>query len=219
MFSPAIRCWAVLLAFYLAGFPLYAQVRDTVKSAPGAEKTPAHRSAPVSAVAPSLHTQNAVQGPDEEKDTLETSFDHDILLEQRNNSVSPVPPPSQTETGLQRGDQASNAGDYLQGVIDGKRDARGKPLWILAGLAGSGLCICFGAAGIGLAVAVPYYPSGEDLLGKSSSYIEGYIAGYKSATRWKNAGWATLGFALAIVIDIALDLSITFGNFHISMTN
>jgi hypothetical protein len=124
--------------------------------------------------------------------------------------VAQTPPPQQTQetpTQTPNVSKSSNFDDYLLGKMDGKRDARGKPVWILAGLTGTGFCLCIGVAGIGVALIVPPSPPESALMGKSSTYIQGYSEGYKSKARVKNAGWATLGCAMAALINIIINLA------------
>lgn len=211
MFSAAYKCWAVLLSFCLAAFPLYAEVHDTVTTAVGTATSPVKQNASIE--------KAPTQEPDPNAEPAINTTDSEPAPALNNSTASQVSPPLQPDTGLQEPDRASALKDYLQGTKDGKRDSKGKPLWILAGLSGTGLCICFGAAGIGIALAVPYYPPppAEMLIGKSSKYIEGYYEGYTASIRWKNAAWALLGCAIAVAVDIALNWQISFGNFYVNM--
>jgi hypothetical protein len=121
---------------------------------------------------------------------------------------TPPPPqaqPASTEAG--KSSKASNFDEYLLGKTTGQAEARGKPVWILAGLAGTGLCLCIGCAGIGIAFAVPPTPPESAFMGKSSSFIQGYTEGYKSKARIKNAGWATIGCAMAAIINVVINLA------------
>ncbi|MGA2506934.1 MAG: hypothetical protein ABSF80_05600 [Chitinispirillaceae bacterium] len=101
--------------------------------------------------------------------------------------------------------QLSDADQYLAGKRNGKLDAEGKKAWILAGL--PGIC-CYGAGGIGIILSfmVPPEPPESALLGKSTSYIFGYTEAYKSAARWKNAKWATLGCGIGTAVTVIVYL-------------
>jgi hypothetical protein len=212
MYSMAFKCWAVLMSSFLTAYPLCAQVGDTSPIPPGVIAAPVHPD--------SLHRDGsslqqlkpALQTPDPEIDSEEVRLNANA---ESFENKKPFP----AETGLQEPDDAAMMKDYLRGIAEGKRDTKGRPYWVLAGLSGTGLCICFSVAGIGLALAVPYYPPppGEMLVGKSSKYIEGYYEGYTARSRWKNAAWASLGFLAAVAIDLALNYPITFGNIHIDM--
>lgn len=214
MYPKAFKCWAVLLSLCLAAYPLYAQSNAAQKKIPGVILAPVQPDS-LFPQAPSLPmVKPEPQALDPEMDAEEIRM-NPTPASFENNVSSPA------ETTLQEPDEATKMKDYLQGIAEGKRDAKGKPYWVLAGLSGTGLCICFSVAGIGLALAVPYYPPppGEMLIGKSSKYIEGYYEGFTARSRWKNAGWATLGCLVAVIIDVALSYPITFGNFHIDMEN
>jgi cytochrome c553 len=101
--------------------------------------------------------------------------------------------------------------DYLRGREDARMDARGSPLWILAGLTGTGFCILIGCAGIGVAAIFPPSPPAEKLVGKSSNYILGYTEEYKRKSRIYNAMWATLGCTIAAGINLIVSLIIYGG--------
>jgi hypothetical protein len=208
MYSLVFKCWAILLSFCLTAFPLYAQVHDSALVAHGTKAERAtHRADEPSTAEIQSEAREIDPVIDLEEIRLNANY-----LPPRNDTVS-----SPDEGGLQEPDEATRMKDYSRGKTDGKRDTRGKPFWILAGLSGTGICICFSVAGIGLALAVPYYPPppAEMLVGKSTSYIEGYYEGYTARSRWKNAGWATLGCVIAVAIDFALNYPITFGNIHV----
>lgn len=88
--------------------------------------------------------------------------------------------------------------DYLQGKEDGKRDGKGSPGWLAAGL----FCGIFGFIG---ALSSNPSPPAEKLMGKSSEYILGYTEGYKSSAKTKNiyyacGGWALLGGIYLIIL-------------------
>lgn len=212
MYSIAFKCWAVLLSSCLAVYPLFAQTHDTVKITPPVMAAPLQADS-LLRQGPSLpQIQPETHATDPEMDIEEVRLN-------ANSGSFENEKPLPAETGMQERDEATMMKDYQHGIAEGKRDTKGKPYWVLAGLSGTGLCICFGVAGIGLALAVPYYPPppGEMLIGKSSKYIEGYYEGYTARSRWKNAGWAMLGCLVAVLIDIALNYPITFGNIHVDM--
>ena len=81
---------------------------------------------------------------------------------------------------------------YAQGEIDGKKNAKGNPLWLLPGI---GCCI-FGVGAA--AISVPN-PRPEYLSGKSSDYIQGFTDGYKSSTRKRNLIYASIGAVITTV--------------------
>lgn len=87
--------------------------------------------------------------------------------------------------------------DYVQGKMDGERDARGNPVWFLAGLG----CGIFGL--IGAFVIAPSPPT-HALVGKSSDYVLGYTEGYKSKARSGNAMYAAVGAITWVVIYLAV---------------
>jgi hypothetical protein len=91
---------------------------------------------------------------------------------------------------------AQVADECWQGKADGERDAKGNPLWILAGLG----CGIFGA---GAAYLAKPSPPTYALMGKSSQYVLCYTEAYQSKSRWKNTGYAFLGWATWIVIFLA----------------
>jgi hypothetical protein len=97
--------------------------------------------------------------------------------------------------------------EYLKGKMEGQAAAKGSGWWVLAGLSGAGFCLCIGVAGIIVAALVPPKPPEQALIGKSSNYVLGYTEGYKSKGRWKNAGYASIGCALAAVINLVINLA------------
>lgn len=99
-------------------------------------------------------------------------------------------------------------GDYFRGKLDGERDARGNPLWVLAGLSGTGCCLLIGCAGVGLAYAVPPSPPPAALMGKSSEYVLGYTEGYKSKARLKNTAYAAAGCCAAAAVNVVINLAL-----------
>ena len=106
---------------------------------------------------------------------------------------------------------AEQEGGYLQGRTDGDRDAKGSAAWILAGLTGTGFCLCIGCVGVGLAYAIAPSPPAQGLLGKSAQYVQGYTEAYKNKARKANAGYAAAGCATAAVINIIINIAT--GNF------
>jgi len=100
---------------------------------------------------------------------------------------------------------------YLQGRSDGNRDARGNAAWILAGLTGTGFCLCIGCVGVGIAYAIAPSPPAQALLGKSAQYVQGYTEAYKNKARKDNAGYAAAGCATAAVINLIINVAT--GNF------
>jgi len=176
---PFFKFCAIALSVGLIGIPSYVLGQDTAKvKQAGVQDTSKQSSMP----APS--SQGAVYP-----------------------AANTAPPPLQQAAPAAGSSKPNNFDDYLQGKMDGKREARGNPVWILAGLAGTGLCLCIGVAGIGIAFAVAPSPPETALMGKSTSYIQGYTEGYKSKGRLGNAGWATLGCTIAAVINIVINLA------------
>ena len=99
-----------------------------------------------------------------------------------------------------------SASDYLQGKADASIDAKSNPLWVLAGLSGTGFCLLFGIAGIGLAAVMPPSPPSENLMGRSQMYITGYTEEYRRKGRWGNVKYATIGCGMAAVINLLINL-------------
>ncbi len=87
--------------------------------------------------------------------------------------------------------------EYLQGKLEGERDAKGDPLWLLAGIG------C-GIFAIGAAFFTHPNPPAEMLIGKSSEYVLGYSEGYRSKARNSNVMYASIGCLLSIAIGAAL---------------
>jgi len=102
---------------------------------------------------------------------------------------------------------AQQQDDYLQGKMQGELDAKGSPVWILAGLSGTYCCLLFGVAGIGAAYMIPPSPPINTLLGKSSNYVIGYTEGYKNKAKKKNATYASFGCLAAALINILINAS------------
>lgn len=92
--------------------------------------------------------------------------------------------------------QAQQPSDFLQGKMDGERDAKGNFLWFIAGVG------C-GIFGIGAAYIVKPEPSATALVGKSSDYVLGYTEGYKEEGRSKNTTYAAVGCLTWSVIYLA----------------
>ncbi|MBN2357697.1 hypothetical protein JXO59_16410 [candidate division KSB1 bacterium] len=92
---------------------------------------------------------------------------------------------------------AQGSDDFIQGKVDGERDAKGDPLWILAGVA----CSCIG---VGAAYFTTPSPPSHALIGKSSEYVLGYTEGYKNKARNTNVMYACLGWLVSAAISIAL---------------
>jgi hypothetical protein len=87
-------------------------------------------------------------------------------------------------------------GDFMLGKIQGEADAKGSPLWFLAGLG------C-GIIGVGVAYLVkPGVPASE-LIGQSSDYTLGYSEGYKNKGRLKNTEYACVGWGVWMIVYFA----------------
>jgi hypothetical protein len=179
-YSFAFKCWAVLLSISIVYLPCFSQVQDSTALQQGQSASDTAQYPPATQYAPANQTPPPPQ----------------------------IPQPQPTSTiANNTSSKASNFDDYLLGKQTGQAEAKGKPVWILAGLTGTGLCLCIGVAGIGVAFAVPPSPPESALMGKSTSFIQGYTEGYKSKARIKNAGWASLGCAMAAVINVIINLS------------
>lgn len=92
--------------------------------------------------------------------------------------------------------------EYLQGKMDGEREAKGNNMWFLAGclLGGVGIIIAY--------VMEPDVPT-QQLVGKSPEYVQGYTEGYKKKAQTKNAmsalyGCLALGVAYIILYAAVL---------------
>jgi hypothetical protein len=114
---------------------------------------------------------------------------------------------AQPATAAPTGKKANDFDEYLQGKMDGKIASKGHAAWILAGLAGTGLCLLIGCAGVGLALIVQPSPPETALMGKSQAYINGFTEAYKSKSRVKNAGWACVGVVFAALINVTINLA------------
>jgi uncharacterized membrane protein YfcA len=89
--------------------------------------------------------------------------------------------------------------EYLQGKMDGERDAEGSPFWFLVGFT------C-GILGVGGAyIMTPQVPP-VALIGKSIEYISGYTAGYQEKARNQNALYASAGCAAGYVLYLLVIL-------------
>jgi hypothetical protein len=92
------------------------------------------------------------------------------------------------------------ASDYVQGKLDGERDATGSALWILAGVG----CGCFGVLG---AYVFRPSPPAERLIGKTADYVIGYRDGYKGKSANRNALYAAGGWLAFVVVYYSIVLS------------
>lgn len=113
------------------------------------------------------------------------------------------PPETALEVKPDAGPHGGDGNDYEKGRVDGRLDAKGNALWVLAGSPGL-CCSGVGVVGVALSILVPPRPPVSNLLGKSSSYIQGYTEGYKSKARWKNAGWSSLGCIAGTAVVTAI---------------
>lgn len=86
--------------------------------------------------------------------------------------------------------------EYARGKLEGERDARGNPLWLLAGVG----CGIFGA---GAAYFIKPTPPSHALMGKSPDYVLGYTEGFQNKARMSNVGYACAGWAAFAAIYIA----------------
>jgi len=92
--------------------------------------------------------------------------------------------------------------DYLQGKMQGELDAKGNPLWIIAGLG------C-GIFGVGAAYFTKPSPPSMAIMGKSTEYILGYTEGYQNKSRNTNTGYACGGWAAWLVMYLLFLSSVT----------
>lgn len=93
--------------------------------------------------------------------------------------------------------RSSATSDYLQGKLDGERDAKGNPAWFLAGAA----CGIFGA---GAAYFIKPEPPASALVGKSAQYVLGYREGYQNKSSGKNLGYACAGWAALVIVYVVI---------------
>lgn len=103
-------------------------------------------------------------------------------------SYTPVRPPYSAT--------ADPASGYAQGHIDGERDYRASPAWIVAGV-GCGLF------GVGYAWLVPPEPPSQALVDKEAEYALGYREGYRGKGRSGNTLYACLGWVTWLLILVA----------------
>jgi hypothetical protein len=89
----------------------------------------------------------------------------------------------------------SAVSEFTMGQLKGESDAKGQPLWFLAGLG------C-GIIGVGVAYFVKPNPPAAALLGQSSDYVLGYTDGFKKKSRDKNVSYACVGWGVWIVIYV-----------------
>jgi hypothetical protein len=105
----------------------------------------------------------------------------------------PTTPPSVQESSSP---PAQSGGDCMTAMMDGEREGRGNPLWILAG-AGCGIL------GAGAAYLYKPTPPMYRLMGKPSQYVLCYTESYQKKARKANTAWACGGWLAFIVIYAA----------------
>ncbi len=89
--------------------------------------------------------------------------------------------------------------DYVQGKLDGERDAKASPLWFIAGLG------C-GIFGVGAAYLIKPRPPATALVGKSVEYVMGYTEAYENKGRNQNTMWACVGWTTwAVIYLVSVD--------------
>jgi len=87
-------------------------------------------------------------------------------------------------------------GTYEEGLLDGKKQAKGQIGYFFAGC-------CLGAVGIIIpAVVEPTVPS-DQFVGKSINYIQGFSEGYKNKTKSDNIRNAAIGFGTTAAVGCA----------------
>lgn len=87
--------------------------------------------------------------------------------------------------------QQENPDTFYKGKIDGESDAKGNPLWILAGL--------IPPIGNFAAYQIKPNPPAPALIGKSPEYVKGYTQGYKNKSRVKNLRYTLIGTGVVVV--------------------
>jgi len=97
--------------------------------------------------------------------------------------------------------QGDTGNEYLQGKMDGEASANASGMWFFAGF-------CGGLIGVLIAYSVKPTPSTALLVGKSQSYINGYIEGYKDKSGSEQGKKALLGWGISCVLTAALYLII-----------
>ena len=97
--------------------------------------------------------------------------------------------------------QTDSGNEYLQGKMDGEAAVNASGLWFFAGF-------CGGLIGVLIAYTVKPTPSTAALVGKSQSYINGYVEGYKSKSGSKQGMLAIAGCAVGWAVAIAVILII-----------
>jgi hypothetical protein len=91
---------------------------------------------------------------------------------------------------------AQETDDCTQGKMDGERDAKGNPLWFLAGLG----CGIFGT---GAAYLIKPSPPAQMLMGKPANYVVCYTDAYQGKKRMQNTYYACAGWVGWIIILVA----------------
>jgi hypothetical protein len=91
---------------------------------------------------------------------------------------------------------SQQGGNFVQGKMDGARDARGNALWIIAGVG------C-GILGVGAAYLTKPSPPLDQLAGKSQEYVMGYTEGYQNKAKDINTGYACAGWGSWVLIYLA----------------
>lgn len=97
----------------------------------------------------------------------------------------------------QQQQKTSTAGDFMQGKMDGERDARGSFAWFFGGF-------CLGLLGVILAFVIAPTPSTASLMGRSPDYVMGYTEGYKSRAKKQQGYYALAGMATLLVVYVIL---------------
>lgn len=106
----------------------------------------------------------------------------------------------QENTSLQQHQSAGSTQTFVQGKIDGARDAKGNALWLIAGVG------C-GVFGVGAAYFTKPSPPTQMLIGKSRDYVMGYTEGFQGKSRETNTGYACAGWGTWALVYLAISSS------------
>lgn len=90
--------------------------------------------------------------------------------------------------------------DYFSGRTAGQQDGKGDPLWFFGGF-------CLGGLGVLLALLTEPNPQTQHLVGKSPSFVLGYIDGYQSKAKRQNVYYAAGGMAVSVAVVLAIIIS------------
>jgi hypothetical protein len=90
--------------------------------------------------------------------------------------------------------QMGKSSDFMQGKVDGEKDAKGEGWWYWVGCAGG--LLSSSVVGLGLAflplIIKPTVPS-DKLMGKTPEYVQGYTEGWQAKAQKINLKYALFG--------------------------